>query len=135
MICPTPAVTLPPSRRNRRSADDGFHTEDRASLWPSSHYRKRRQAADGDTQRSRARLNDPDLQFHLGFILDGITTYVNMTAYDPQIYGQIEVYRNPEFDKFPEKDHIKAFRLYWPFDDNHILIQVGNWFTTITVMG
>jgi hypothetical protein len=116
MTCPTPELDIPDAfkgRRRRSTHPQDLHLS-------HDHTRQRRQAT---TEVPNVITNDT-LTFYLGFILDGVESYRNMSLSNPNL-GIIRVYKNPEFEMFTEEGHIKAYRKYWPINDNGIMIVVS----------
>ena len=107
MICPTPNITLPENYQE-----------------PA---RRKRQA---DATANEFKLNSDNLDFLIGFRLDGVMDYLDLTEINPQ-YSILTVYINPEFESF-EGDGIKVYRPYWPFDDDHIVVKVGTFAKYVT---
>ena len=66
-------------------------------------------------------INDGDLEFHIGFHLDGFTEYENMSSALPE-YSQIDVYYDP--DIYPWESTVSLYPI-WPFYETHISMQVG----------
>ena len=95
MKCPTPAIDI------------------RQGRMPPS--RRKRSSAN-------SQLNGDQLYFAIGFRMDGVTVYSNLTA--NSAFGVLKVYRNPVFYMFEEDKHIKVFRTYWPFNDQRVAVLV-----------
>ena len=117
MICPTPELDIPDifqDTADRRRRDTYNHHS-------HSNSRTRRQVASAEEPDS---INNDTLTFYLGFILDGVESYKNMSIVNPHI-GVIRVYRNPEIEMFTDEGHVKPYMIYWPVNDNHIIIQVS----------
>ena len=111
MVCPTPNITIPMEFISRQKRD-----------LSSLHPRVRRQTDDNNVEK---KLNDDRIQFYLGFKLDGVSIYRNMSVADPQ-YGIIDVYVNPKLKKFTEEDSVRMFRPYWPYSNKYVVIKVRN---------
>ena len=73
-----------------------------SSATPSALQRRRRALPGGRT------YNDANTHFYLGFTLDGVRTYINMTRALP-IYSQLLVYADPIFYQFAGSDHVKEY--------------------------
>ncbi len=69
------------------------------------------------------RLNDDELEFYVGFTLDGVEQYHNLSETMPE-FGTISVFRDPEIHSFEEKDLIRIHRPYWPYQHNIVEIEV-----------
>ena len=118
MTCPTPQIPITPEIENLISAS-ASNTRKRRSLVETRSKRDviaMHQNEDGDN----FKLNSEDLQFYVGFRLDGVRLYRNMSEVLPQ-FGILDVYVNPEFEAFTEE--VQYFRPYWPF--NHDSIDIG----------
>ena len=101
MICPTPNITLPENYE--------------------SNSRRKRQT---DTSANEFKLNNNDLEFFIGFRLDGVTDYLDLTDISPQ-YSILTVFINPQLESF-DGDGIKVYRTYWPFNDDHVVIKASD---------
>ena len=105
MTCPTPNITLPAN----------FNTI-------SSNQRRKRQTIDV----VEYKINSDALQFYVGFRLDGVTLYRNLSISNPQ-YSILNVFFNPEFEDF--EGGVRLHRPYWPFSDTIVTINVSLNFT------
>ena len=54
-------------------------------------------------------INNDTLEFHIGFILDGVTTYRNLSKVLPQ-YSRQNVYRNPTLTAWSEEKVVRPGR-------------------------
>ena len=122
MTCPTPEIDIPdgfqvPSRRRKRDVIHAATAAAHGSSISSELTRHKRQADNSDFK-----LNSDTLQFYLGFHLDGVLTYRNMSEVSPAL-GILSVYVNPEIR--PLDDDVTIYRPYWPFNDKNIEIKVG----------
>ena len=54
----------------------------------------------------------------MGLVLDGVPTYRNISKILPE-FGKLSMFDNPELYKFKEE-----IRLFRPYDDEHVVIQV-----------
>ena len=127
MLCPTPAIDLPPefasalARRRKRDtslADSSILPRDN-HLDESGHRIKRQVDI---TDSLGYQLNSDSLQFYIGFQLDGVMTYKNLSEALPQM-GILNVFTNPEFEEFD--DEVTNYRPYWPFDDDKVDVKVS----------
>ena len=123
MTCPTPEIELPEGfeiqENNRRKRDVSDNVNNHVSSSSSAHARRKRQA---ETDDSDLILNSDTLQFYLGFRLDGVTRYRNMSEVSSSL-GILSVYVNPEMETLD--DDVTVYRPYWPFDDDNLEIKVG----------
>ena len=105
MECPTPAVTLPvamsTTMRRRRGADDTI-----------AHA-----------------VNTAELRFYLGFRLDGVDAYHNMTSGALRL-DELRVYEDPALERFD--DDVQLYRPYWPYSHRYIVIKVRTGTATST---
>ncbi len=69
------------------------------------------------------RLNDDELEFYVGFTLDGVDSYHNLSETMPE-FGTMDVFRNPEFEEFQEDELVRVHRPYWPFSHDEVNIKV-----------
>ena len=72
--------------------------------------------------------NTPDLEFYIGFVMDGIKKYQNLTDTLPR-YARLDVYTDPDVYEFERE--VLPFRA----SDEHIVIKVmesGNCYCTFT---
>ena len=121
MHCPTPNIQLPEGVSTDRIRKRRDLTEnDQAELSMTSrgtHASRLKRAS------SAKPLNRETLQFFMGFVLDGVTLYRNLSNILPQ-YAYLKVFLNPDIHRFHEEGHIRNYRPYWPYDDNQIVIKV-----------
>ena len=103
MLCKTPEITLPNGVTRKRRDVAGARRAAR------------------DLSESGKPLNGDGLQFYLGFILDGVEIYRNMSDRKPE-FGILNVYQNPEFEPF--EGGVKIFRTYWPYNDEDVATKV-----------
>ena len=80
--------------------------------------RVRRSAA---SKRQAGLLNSDDVQFYMGLLLDGVTTYRNISETLPQ-YGKLNMFTDPQVDSFAEE--VLLFRPYSPYNDERVVIKV-----------
>ena len=69
----------------------------------------------------KERLNGLDTQFYLGFKLDGVTEYRNLSE-APGHFAPLSMFHNPVFEMFEES--VRVFRPYWPYDHEALEISV-----------
>ena len=125
MLCPTPAIDLPDEfasalARRKRDIDitqnlGNIHIE---RDMKQTNERTKRQVV---TDTVGYQLNSDRLQFYIGFKLDGVMRYKNMSDLQPQ-FGILNVYINPEFEEFD--DEVTNYRPYWPFNDDQVDVKV-----------
>ncbi len=140
MECPTPKLDINPTILNAvnsggRTKRDISHAENIiSSLHPINSIvksqtiakithlldRHRRAADSVDNQLNKTQK----LDFYIGFRLDGVTTYTNLSQ-TLRDKGTITVYIDPVVHKFDDDEHVRDFKPYWPFHDNFIGIEVS----------
>ena len=154
MICSTPPIQLPPSsaKRQKRNANESvtfssystqvdvnwFHSYKHGSQQSkrrrfdgnvfSDQRKSRRRRETNETDGgpdvgSRVNREDSNITFFLGFVLDGVSVYRNLSDVLPE-YSTVDVYFNPAFFYFEERDNIRAFRPFGSFDDRVLNIEV-----------
>ena len=78
--------------------------------WPQlSHFRSRSRRQADDNTMGTFLINNDTLEFHIGFILDGVTTYRNLSTVLPQ-YSRQDVYRNPTLTAWSEEKVVRPGR-------------------------
>ena len=93
----------------------------------TSQLRVRRQTSDDDDKSAyKYKYEDEELEFYLGFELDGFRDYENMTQSLPE-YSQIDIYIDPVVATFPNGG-LTVHKPFWPFNDEYIDIRVSNVF-------
>lgn len=65
-----------------------------------------------------------DASFFLGFQLDAVDTYRNLSESLPE-YSRLTVHFSPEFYRFEEEGHVRIFKTYSPHNDEILTIKVS----------
>ena len=114
MFCPTPPIAVGDvldSRRKRRAA-----LIKAAYLFHIGSRQKR--------QTSRTINDEKGIDVEIGFILDGIQTYENITTSLPE-YSKLSVYANPVISGFEPPSFTRTFTPTWPVSDKYLEIKVS----------
>ena len=133
MHCVTPRINVDPNivqnvGRRKRDASSlvGIPSVVKRSInSPANKLLDRLRRATSDPKKANYQLNKTnELDFYLGFELDGFKDYETLTNKLPDI-DKVTVYSDPVLHPFEEDNQIKIFRPYWPFDARHIQIKVS----------
>lgn len=110
MFCPSPSIeNLPPEERSILSGDKN-----------QTSTRRRRDIHSATNEKSREKrelefglINRDYFEFYVGFGLDGIKKYHNISEVLPQ-YGTIKVFENPSVYRWDwdGKDLVRTFAVY-----------------------
>ena len=114
MFCPTPPIVLSDvlgSQRRRRDfpSDSSFESNLKT--------RKKRQTAGTVNENQK-------IDVEIGFLLDGVPNYVNLTENLPQ-YSRLNVFTNPVIQGFDPPSFAKTFTSTWPIGDIYLEIKVS----------
>ena len=114
MFCPTPPIVLSDvlgSQRRRRDVPSDSSIE--SILKP----RRKRQTA-GTVNEER------NIDVELGFLLDGVPNYINLTENLPE-FSRLDVFTNPDFPGFDPPSFSQTFTSTWPIEDKYLEIKVS----------
>ncbi|KAK2182660.1 hypothetical protein NP493_342g02054 [Ridgeia piscesae] len=82
---------------------DGIRVVGSSPPSTSHESRRRRRALESNAFNSR------DTHFYLGFRMDGVGEYRNMSTSPLPQYGELLVYNDPVYAEFEERDHVRKF--------------------------
>ena len=120
MLCPTPPIVLGDlllSRRHRRNI-------------PSNSSRESNTNSKGKTQAATSVNADMNIDVELGFLLDGVLDYRNLTERLPD-YSKVDVFPNPVIQGFDPPSFSINFTSTWPVGDRYLKIKVSEMWTNM----
>ncbi len=86
-------------------------------LWNTAPSQRRKR----DTDKIKVH-EEGDLEFYIGFDLDGVNRYQNLSQSLPE-FAELDVYVNPKISKFPDGPF--NFRPFWPFHEKFVVVMVS----------
>ena len=97
MECPTPTITLPSTHNHLEDGTTGSHIGSGA--------------CNGRCRRKifKEWINDNALDWHMGLVLDGVKTYLNLSKSLPE-KSQLLIYSSPIIDDFDPE--VKVFKIH-----------------------
>lgn len=133
MHCPTPELELPKNfRRTKRETAKGalkrskrVSKQTEKSLKEKQTRAKEKRAIVDASPKPNATLNNRNLQFYLGFKLDGVQAYRNLTKTKIPGGGILNVYEDPHVHHFPENKNLRLYQPFWPYQHKVVRITVN----------